>query len=111
MSAKLLILSTFLFFAAVAVGIVAFIVTDEGWRDDSSMAVWFMLAFAALYFVMFFIYRSNLEINRSVARYFSSTGHGATEDDAMELVRRYSPFMLLGGAVFLVAGIGGLLPR
>lgn len=29
----------------------------------------------------------------------------------MELVRRYSPFMLLGGAVFLVAGIGGLLPR
>ncbi|MFC3479987.1 hypothetical protein ACFOLD_05090 [Kocuria carniphila] len=31
----------------------AFIVTDEGWRDDSSMAVWFMLAFAALYFVMF----------------------------------------------------------
>lgn len=108
MNVRLLILSTFLFFTAVAAGIVAFIVTDEGWRDDSSMAVWFMLAFAALYFVMFFIYRSNLEINRSVARYFSSTGKGATEDEAMELVRRYSPFMLLGGAVFLVAGIVGL---
>lgn len=108
MNVRILILSTFLFFAAVAVGIVAFIVTDDGWRDESSMAVWFMLAISALCFVMFFIYRSNLGINRSVARYFSSTAKGATEDEAMQLVRRYSPFMLIGGAVFLVAGIVGL---
>lgn len=107
-SAKFFILSTFLSFLAIAVGIVAFIFVDEGWRDDSSMAVWFMLAISALYFVMFFIYRGNLGIDWSVARYFSSYGKGAIEDEAMELVRRYSPFMLIGGAVFLAAGIVGL---
>lgn len=109
MSAKSLILATLLFFVVFAIGIVAFLATEGGWQEDSSPAVWFMLFGGVLYVAMFFVYRSNWEMNRTVARYFSSTGKGATEGEALEALHRYSPLMLVGGAVFLVAGIVGLL--